>query len=95
MPDSIKGHEKEISCYLGLELLWDDKGYQTLVRGIYFGEDIPNDHLEEICFCLAKRLDTEVAIGGDDAFIVYTPSGERWFAEDACEEGYFELIRIT
>jgi hypothetical protein len=99
MPWAITDRQEELSRYMGVKLLWDNNdGYKTLMRAIYYGEDLPDSRLEEICYCLAKRLDTEVAVGDfihveyPDTFIVYTPSGERWFGVDACK-GYNELIK--
>jgi hypothetical protein len=89
---------KEVTKYAEVTFNWSDMGYKTLMNVVYAGEDLPDSRLEEICYGLAKRLDTEVAIGDfihieyPDTFIVYTPSGERWFGVDACK-GYNELIK--
>ena len=60
---------------------------------------------EKMCFFLAKYLDSEVLIHDFihyecytvkffSAYIVYTPSGERWFATSVYKKGYFEPKRI-
>ena len=77
------GRQDELSRYIAIELLWRKTGYRTLMRGVYFSDEIPKSSLEQICVCLAKRLNTDVVMGdfahlGYDDLIIYTASGKLW-----------------
>lgn len=93
--------DERMPDYLGIEPQWEEQGYRTWVRGIYYGEELPGRRLGDLCRCLAKQLNTEVATGdfmhSDDyvgLYIVYSPSGEYWFAYEVDVEEGFDLERV-